>query len=393
LDRKGFDLSRYVQIEPNIKIQYLKKARLLNSSVLLNEFPFSKEDHNVYYYYARNSIYNGLKYLGAKNGDNILVPSYHHGTEIEAIRLTGLDLKFYRIDQNMQLDEEDLLSKIDEKTRFVFIIHYIGFPQFLDNIIEACKKNDIALIEDCALALFSKDGNLPLGIRGDMSVFCIYKTLPVPNGGLVHISRGINGKKFVFERPDNISVASRICRMSLNKMKHSAPKAEEIFSKIIQISFGNLFNAANIKRNPPGTNILDPKLINWGISEISKTIIRNANPERIVQTRRRNYNYMIENLPEEFRRVFPVLKEGVCPLFYPLPVRNKDNVMNYLKNKSMETINFWSWEHPLIKKGDFPEADRLRESIVELPIHQDIHEEDLTYMCSTIKNMLHSNIN
>ena len=39
------------------------------------------------------------------------------------------------------------------------------------------------LIEDCALSLFSHDGERPLGSLGDAAIFCFYKTLPVPHGG------------------------------------------------------------------------------------------------------------------------------------------------------------------------------------------------------------------
>ena len=41
------------------------------------------------------------------------------------------------------------------------------------------------LVEDCALSLLSEADGRPLGSFGDWSVFCLCKTLPLPNGALL----------------------------------------------------------------------------------------------------------------------------------------------------------------------------------------------------------------
>src|SRR5438105_15451798 len=67
----------------------------------------------------------------------------------------------------------------------VYVIHYAGFPQDMAEARKLADELGVPLIEDCALALLSRDGGDPLGSTGDVSVFCLYKTLPVPNGGLL----------------------------------------------------------------------------------------------------------------------------------------------------------------------------------------------------------------
>ena len=52
-------------------------------------------------------------------------------------------------------------------------------------LAELCRRRNMRLVEDCALALLSADGSLPLGTAGDWAVFCLYKTLPLPNGALL----------------------------------------------------------------------------------------------------------------------------------------------------------------------------------------------------------------
>ena len=52
-------------------------------------------------------------------------------------------------------------------------------------LADLCRRRNMLLVEDCALALLSADGSQPLGTFGDWAVFCLYKTLPLPNGAVL----------------------------------------------------------------------------------------------------------------------------------------------------------------------------------------------------------------
>ena len=54
-------------------------------------------------------------------------------------------------------------------------------PELRGSVIE----QGLVLVEDCALALLSEAEGGPLGSFGDYAVFCLYKTLPVLDGGLL----------------------------------------------------------------------------------------------------------------------------------------------------------------------------------------------------------------
>src|SRR6267378_6294329 len=44
------------------------------------------------YYLARNAIWHGIKALGLKEGDEVLVPAYCHGVELDVLLARGLRL-------------------------------------------------------------------------------------------------------------------------------------------------------------------------------------------------------------------------------------------------------------------------------------------------------------
>jgi len=112
--------------------------------------------------------------LGLDRGE-VLVPSYHHGVEIEALIDAGAQVKFYRIGEKLEVDLQDVESKISPKTSALYITHFAGFPGPTVAMKKLAEKYSLPLIEDCALSLFSMDGDVPLGITGDAAIF----TLPV----------------------------------------------------------------------------------------------------------------------------------------------------------------------------------------------------------------------
>src|SRR5207245_6549749 len=65
----------------------------------------------------------------------------------------------------------------------LYLIHYVGFPGPVQELSVACRARRLLLIEDCAQALLSNCAERPLGSFGDVAIFSIRKTLPVPDGG------------------------------------------------------------------------------------------------------------------------------------------------------------------------------------------------------------------
>jgi len=92
---------------------------------------------------------------------------------------------YYSIDRNLQPDLDQLSLLARAGARALYVIHFIGWPQPMNRILELCRTAGLILVEDCALSLLSQTDGRPLGSFGDYSVFCLYKTLPVPNGGLL----------------------------------------------------------------------------------------------------------------------------------------------------------------------------------------------------------------
>ena len=58
----------------------------------------------TFYPKARNAVWHALNALRLSPEQNILMPAYHCGSELDAVLKSGARVKFYRIDRSARID-------------------------------------------------------------------------------------------------------------------------------------------------------------------------------------------------------------------------------------------------------------------------------------------------
>src|SRR6266849_5264087 len=249
----------------------------------------------------------------------------------------------------------------------------------------------VPLVEDCALALLSRNGDRPLGSTGDLSVFCLYKTLPVPNGGAL-LARGRFRDELYrlaeVEPPGWASTASHLAGSLLSNLELRTGPLGRRVRDAVRGAGRRLVRLAGVERVSTGTQHFDPAAVKLGMSALSHLVLRNQDWPLIVERRRRNYFLLYAALRDVAPPVTGELKPGVCPLFYPMPVRDKAAAMARLLARGVEPVDFWRLRQPEVQQGDFPEVDRLRETVLELPVHQDLSPADAEHVASCVRELL-----
>src|SRR5919206_3959222 len=71
------------------------------------QFPFNSSGLTLTHL-GRGAIWLALKALGLGPGHRMAMPAYHCGSEIEAARLAGIEVVFYRVLPTLDVDVEDL---------------------------------------------------------------------------------------------------------------------------------------------------------------------------------------------------------------------------------------------------------------------------------------------
>lgn len=338
------------------------------------------------FYFARNGVWLAARLLGLP-GQEVLVPSYHHGVEVEALAAAGAVPRFVRVDGRMRLDLEHLARSIGPRTRAIYVIHYLGFPQPMDAILEIARRHELPVIEDCALALLSKDGTVPLGSRGDLGVFCLYKSLPVPNGGLLALNRSFEAPATQRGAPTG-STLSHAAGSMLARIALRYGAGGEALREGVRRTGRMVRGATGVHALSTGTMHFDPEAADVGMSRLTRLIAENLDYDEIVERRRRNWLLLLARLRDVAPPIQTELPAGACPLFYPLLCRDKAETTARLAARGIETVDFWREGHPACRIEAFPETFALRQRVLELPLHQDLDPDDMAYLSTAVEEAL-----
>lgn len=146
---------------------------------------------------GRQAIYLGLKALGLKKGDGVIIPSYVCQSVILPIIATGAVPQFADIDEDLNLSPSSVLRMIDATTRAILVPHLYGKVAPIDDLLEIAGRNNLYLIDDCAQAVGARHSDRWLGTLGDLGIlsFGPFKSIAATRGGaLVTNDDGIYSK-------------------------------------------------------------------------------------------------------------------------------------------------------------------------------------------------------
>jgi dTDP-4-amino-4,6-dideoxygalactose transaminase/CelD/BcsL family acetyltransferase involved in cellulose biosynthesis len=354
-------------------------------------YPFSAPSAG-YFYFARNAIWQAVKDLGLYGGD-VLVPAYHHGVEIEALIDAGARVKFYSIGAHFEVDFDEVEALIGPETRALYLTHFLGFPGPVREMKALASKHGLPLIEDCALSLFSADGDLPLGTTGDAAIFCLYKVLAVPDGGVLvyrdsSVGRTAPSDHALRKAPPLASSAAVLASSLLRNIAlRGGSLGRALRGRILAVGKRAL-KASKVEPVLAGTQHFNRAHALLGPSLLTRRLLRVQDVAEIVSRRRRNYDFLLERLRDVSTPLFDALPAGVVPLCYPLLVEDNRWFMEQLVARGIEAVDFWREGHPACAVAAFPDVARLRASVVEIPCHQDITLDTLALMVTVIRHTL-----
>jgi hypothetical protein len=337
------------------------------------------------FYLARAGVFRAVRSFLGEDGGTVLMPAYHHGVEVQAVRAAGARIVFYRVDEHMRADLEDVAEKLLlPDVRVFYLTHFVGFAQPAAEARHLCDQLGIKLIEDCALALFSRapDG-VALGARGDASIFCLYKTLPLPHGGML-LAPSVPWQPS--PSPPLTSTLHHACGQLLSHL--------ELREFVLGATLRRIARAAahaTVDRVVPtvrtGTQALDPRDLMLGASRFIAPILQRTDGELVVRKRRRNFTRLAAALDGLAEPIGHPLPPGCCPLFLPVRVRDKPRLVQALHAAGIEAIDFWNTHDAACEVSEFPEVLRLRREVLELPCHQSLDDDDIDRVARAVKQI------
>ncbi|HJT19246.1 MAG TPA: DegT/DnrJ/EryC1/StrS family aminotransferase [Nitrospira sp.] len=347
-------------------------------------FPLSAP-HRAAFHTARNAIYHLFRKLVEAGKTRVLAPDYHMGNEIRAIRAAGGDVRLYRIRRHGQPDLDRMRLLCEQGADILFTVHYAGWPQPIQDLRALCDRYGLILVEDCALALLSERAGRPLGSFGDYAVFCLYKTLPVIDGGLLVQNRNpFDALNTLILQPTGRAFEfGQAAELWVERTRGRAPRAGAAMA-VVKRRIGALLTALHVERVPVGDIGFDPARSRIGMSPWSLRLLSRLDYDGIRRRRRANFSLLADALAQAGIGPWLDLEEGVCPVFFPLLVKDKSAAARALRESGVIATELWNEGDPHFRSEDGPDSRFLRRHLLELPIHQDVRESHIRYMARRV---------
>jgi perosamine synthetase len=343
-------------------------------------------------YQGRTAIGVLCQLLGLGAGDEVLLPAYNCGAEVDPFVQARCKVTFYQIDRAANADVADIRSRLSKATRLVYVTHFFGWPQDIGGLAELCKQRDMLLVEDCAQALFSGGANSRIGQLGDAVIYSFVKFLALPDGGALvlkpKLSREVKAMRFPQTRCT--------LRASLPLFKKWLMQSNALWQSH---QWGRRFlnrswlpkprhRKVNGRREMLPSNRFNVSRRFWRMSRVSLGVLKNTSAQEVVAQRRRNFARLHEQLNngEHLLPLHHSLPPDVCPMAYPVYAQDPAYARTYLEQKGI-LIQGWPGYYPGMPWDEFPDACALKDSLLTLPVHQDLSIAQMDYIAKCANSL------
>ena len=293
-----------------------------------------------------------IRALGIGPGDEVIVPANTYIASVIGITENGATPVFVDADEYMEIDTDQIESKITSKTKAILPVHLYGQSCRMDKIVRICDKYGLPLVEDCAQSHGATFSGKLTGTFGTMGCISFYPTKPL--GALGDAGAIITNDNKLAERV-------RLLRNYGSKIKYH-----------------NEINGVNSRMDEVQAAVL----------KVGLKYLADGNAER-----KRQAKMYIEGLNNPKVIIPPVYKEAdhVYHLF-PVLVENREEFQAFLKEHEINTQVHYpippyvaecysSWGY---KWSDFANAERFAKQEVSLPIYAGMPEEEIRYVIDVI---------
>lgn len=362
--------------------------------------PCTLDQANVFYTTSgRAAILLALEVFGIGPGDSVLLPTYHCPTMVAPTALRGATPMFYPIDAvgtpNLAwLETQDL-----RHVRVMLAAHYFGAPQPMGSIREWCGSRGIALIEDCAHAMFGLSGKRPIGAWGNIAICSLTKFFPVPEGGCLifnseqSLPRRLNPSTF----RNHVKAAVDI--LEVGALNNQLPGLNGLVTGFLRglrsLRKGRNGNGAALPcraGNQMGVTAsdfdIDPAIAHRAIADPCRWVATSLPRSRIVDRRRRNFEFLQRELTglTALHPLLAGLPDNCAPYVFPLWLDTPDPGYAELRRLGVPVFR-WDRLWPSVPNIPGDMGRLWSHHVLQLACHQDLTPSDLEHVVCTVKHL------
>jgi len=299
---------------------------------------------------------------GLKPGDEVITADFTFIATAEVIALLGLKPVLIDVDPNTFLIIPEKIEKaITKKTKAIVPVHLFGECANMEKILKIAKKHKLIVIEDVAQAngcdyMFSNGLVKKAGTIGDIGCTSFFPSKNLGcfgDGGALFTNNDELAKNIRSISNHGMTVRYYHDKIGINS------RLDTIQAAVLSVKLKQL-NSYNKLRNKAAKfyddnlksirNIEIPKRVSWSNHIFHQYTIKVKNGKREALQKYLNSN----NIP--------------CMVYYPVPIH---------KQKAYEIYKF--------KDSEFKNTNVISEQVLSLPMHTELTNNELKYICNCIK--------
>lgn len=297
-----------------------------------------------------------LKILGVRPGDEVIVPAMTYFATAAAVSYQFAVPVFVDIESNSyNLDCERIEEAISPKTKAIIFIDYGGNPADIEGLRTIAKKHGLILFQDAAQSLGGIYQGSPLGAQTEISItsFHIAKVMTTVEGGMIlthkeefaieariRRNQGESGKYLHSHLGTNARMTDISAAIGLGQVK----KLKRLLKERERVA--SLYNDYFEKNN------------NIGLTKCKRFNSKHGN------------------------------------FFYPILVKNRDRLADYLKSKGVDTRiaypmpvyeqELYRCGRALFRKTPCPISESFTADVINLPIYPSLSDEQIDFIANEV---------
>lgn len=294
-----------------------------------------------------SALHCAMLALGVGPGDEVIVPANTYIATAWGVSYTGATPVFADCTADTwEIDPADVERKITPRTKGIIGVHLYGQPFDYEGIRRIAEKHGLFVVEDCAQAHGARFEGRNVGTLGELACFSFYpgKNLyAFGEGGSVVCNREDYWKHMTRLKNQGCDVRYYHDEIGYNY------RLEGLQAAVLSVSLRYLPQWTG-RRQEIGRRYL---------REIQNPLITmQKHPENTESV----FHLFVIQVPDHNHFIKYMEKSGVeCNMHYPVPC-HLQNAYAFLGGK----------------KGDCPNAERLAEHCVTLPLFPEMREEEVT---------------
>ena len=311
--------------------------------------------------------------LGYGPGDEVLVPAQTHTATAHAVELTGAKAVFVDAEAatgNISIDAIE--AAITPRTRAIAVVHYLGVPVDMRRVVEIARRHGLFVLEDCALAIGTRLDGTHAGLWGDAGVFSFYpvKHMTTAEGGMILTrDRDLAGKL----------THLRAFGVDRHMGERKIPGVYDVTALGFNYRMNEIEAAIGIEQVKRLDDILARRAANFraldaGLRDIRGLTLFEGPPQGGIGS-----HYCLSMVLD------PALAARRLEIVAKINARGVGTSIYY--PRAVPLMRYYAEKYGY-RAGSWPNAERISDHSIALPVGPHLDEGDMAYIAETVRDAL-----